>query len=102
MLTANGTAARRRRLLGAASCAVLIASRSSGCLGAATPTECTTVGYRQHVDFIVDGPTADEVGRLVLCTERGCSVPRTVATPARPRGPWYSANDLGDGPGALT
>ena len=99
MRSTKGPAPRNRRVLGAASWAALIVIGSSGCLGTAgpTPTACAAILYSQQVDIILDGPAADEVERVVFCTESGCSVPGIEATPVPASGPYYAVTDLGDG-----
>lgn len=83
--------ARIGHIVGVVASAVLIAVGGSGCAA------CTTIGYLKQVDIVLEGPGADEVERLELCTERGCSALATEATPFPTSGPFYVATHLGDG-----
>lgn len=86
--------ARMRRIVGVVASAVLIALIAVGGSGCSA---CTLIGYISRVDVILEGPAADEVEHLELCTERGCSALANEATPAPTSGPLYFATDLGDG-----
>lgn len=99
MGSSNRRVARSRRGVWAATWVAVIAVGSSGCLGTVVPkpTECAAIAYSQHVDIILEGPAADKVERVVFCTDRGCSVPGTEATPVPASGPWYTVTDLGGG-----
>ncbi|MGR2754060.1 hypothetical protein [Agromyces arachidis] len=67
-----------------------------GCAGVLPPA-CTTIGYLQHLDIMLEGRDVGDVERVVLCSERGCSVTETELETTPPTGPWYVSRDLGSG-----
>ncbi|BDZ54236.1 hypothetical protein [Agromyces marinus] len=87
------TSGRRRRAAGSTVIGGLGIALTTGCVGV-NLTACPAIGYLQSLEIVLAGPGADEVERLVLCGDRGCSVPGVDATPVPPTGPLWVANEL--------
>lgn len=97
MSPAHSGAARVRSVLGSAAMGLFIAVGGSGCMSSVPPTACTLIGYFSTVEIVLEGPDAAEAERIALCTELGCSVPVSEATPAPTAGPLFTLTELGGG-----
>ncbi len=81
---------RVRPVLGNAAMSLLIAVGGAGCMAGVPPTACNLIGYFSTVEIVLQGSDSAEAERLVLCTDLGCSVPLSEATPAPTSGPLYT------------
>lgn len=88
---------RLHRSLGGVALLLLVALGGSGCSAGRPFVACPAIGYLHHVEVVFEGPGAPDAARLVLCSDRGCSVPSAESASLPPTGAMYVAEEVASG-----